>query len=37
VGSLVERFTIARHKSVAASLVGMELEHADGEGELTLF
>ena len=37
VGNLVDKFTIARHKSSAASLVGMELQEGSHEGELTLF
>ncbi|MFW6289152.1 MAG: methyl-accepting chemotaxis protein [Spirochaetota bacterium] len=37
VESLVSRFTIARHKHTAASMVGKNVDHGDEEGELTLF
>jgi methyl-accepting chemotaxis protein len=37
VASMLDRFTIARHKTSAASIVGMEVDHGDKEGEFTLF
>jgi ABC-type transporter Mla subunit MlaD len=37
VRSLLDQFTIAKHKTSAASMVGMDVDHGDEEGELTLF